>query len=256
MPKDNSEHMEETLQSNLPDGRQASRTARLAASLFFFACIPLSLWESNVHSGIYVPQDPVSTANNLLANEFIFRVAIVSHLVGFITFFFMMFLFYRIFRPVDKHLSQLMLVLLLAMVPVVFVFEVFNYTALMVLKSETRSTFDVIQQQETAFFLLRMPRYATGAGMGKLFLGLCFIPFGVIVLRSRFAPRIIGILLIIGGVGYVADCCIAILLQRANYVIIRPYLMSTTFCYVLALLWFLIKGVREKKQILLDSEKS
>jgi hypothetical protein len=98
-----------------------------------------------------------------------------------------------------------------------------------------------------------MPRFATGAGMGKLFLGLCFIPFGMVVYRSGFAPRIIGILLIIGGVGYVVDCCIAILLQRTDYVMVRPYLMSTTVCYALALLWFLIKGLQEKKVLNHDS---
>ncbi|HEU5289637.1 MAG TPA: DUF4386 domain-containing protein [Cyclobacteriaceae bacterium] len=236
--------METISQSNLTESRQASRTARLAASLFFFVCVPLSLWESNVHSRIFVLQNPVSTAHNLLANEFIFRMSIVSHLTGFLTFVFMVVLFYRIFRPVDKHLSRLMLFAVLAQVPAVFVFEVFNYTALMTLKSEARSTFDIAQQQEAAYFLLRMPRFATGAGMGKLFLGLCFIPFGMLVFRSGFAPRIIGILLIIGGVGYVADCCIAVLLQRVDYVMIRPYLMSTTLCYAIALLWFLIKGVR------------
>ena len=117
----------------------------------------------------------------------------------------------------------------------------------MVLKSEARPTFDIAQQQEVAYFLMRMPRYATGAGMGKLFLGLCFIPFGMLVFRSGLAPRIIGILLIIGGVGYVADCSIAILLQRQDYVMIRPYLMVTTLCYALALLWFLVKGVQEKR---------
>ena len=237
--------MEEPPHRNLLEGKAASRTARFAASLFFFVCVPLSLWESNVQSRMYVPQDPVSTANNLLSNEFIFRTAIVSHLVGFIVFFIMVFLFYTIFRQVHKHLSQLMLLLLLAMVPVVFVFEVFNYMALMILKSDTRPTFDVTQQQEAAFFLLRMPRVATGAGMGKLFLGLCFVPFGMMVFRSGFAPRIVGVLLIIGGVGYVVDCCIAILLQRADYVMVRPYLMSTTVCYALALLWFMIKGVRK-----------
>ncbi|MCW5912456.1 MAG: DUF4386 domain-containing protein [Cyclobacteriaceae bacterium] len=235
--------METTLTSN-------SRTARLAASLFFFVCVPLSLWETNyVHSKIFVPQDPVTTAANLLSNEFIFRASIVTHLAGFLIFVMMVLLFYRVFRPVDKHLSRLMLVSILAQVPVVFVFEVFNFTALMILKSEPRSTFDVAQQQEAAYFLMRMPRYGTGAGMGKLFLGLCFIPFGMLVFRSGFAPRIIGILLIIGGVGYVADCCISILLQRADYVMVRSFLMYTTVGYALALLWFLVKGVREQKVV-------
>ena len=235
--------MEATLHSN-------NKIARLAASLFFFLCVPLSIWDGfYVPRKIFVPQDPVATANNLLSYEFIFRTSIVSHLIGFLIFVFMIVLFYRIFRPVDKHLSQLMLFSILAQIPVVFVFEVFNFTSLMILKSEARPTFDIAQQQEAAYFLLRMPRYAVGAGMGKLFIGLCFIPFGMLVFRSGLAPRIIGILLIIGGVGYVADCCIAVLLQRSDYVMVRSYLMSTTVCYALALLWFLVKGVRKPTPI-------
>jgi hypothetical protein len=227
-----------------------SKTARIAAALFFFVCIPLSLWDQfYVHSKIFVPLEPVATANNLLANEFIFRTAILSRLFGFLIFVFMIMLFYRLFRPVDNHLARLMMFSLLAQIPIVFVFEVCNYAALMVLKSDARSTFDVAQQQEVAYFLLRMPRYATGAGMGKLFLGLCFIPFGMLVFRSGLAPRIIGILLIIGGVGYVADCSIAILLQRVDYVLVRSYLMYTTLAYALALLWFLIKGVQPNDTI-------
>jgi len=236
--------MSESLQSN-----SDSRTARLAAALFLFVCIPLSLWESSVHSGIYAAQDPASTATQLLSNEFAFRGAILSHLIGFTCFFLMIFFFYRIFQPVDKHLSQLMLMFVLAMVPVVFVFEVFNYTALMVVKGAPRATFDVAPQQETALFLLRLPRYATGAGMGKLFLGLCFIPFGMLVLRSEYAPKVVGILLIVGGIGYLVDCCIAVLMQRPLYVIVRPYLMITTVCYMLSFLWFLVKGVKSKQAV-------
>jgi hypothetical protein len=241
--------MEAILESNLP-ARQASKTARLAAALFFFLCVPLALWDQfYVPQKIFVAQDPVATANNLLSNEFIFRTSIVTHLAGFLIFVMMVLLFHRIFRPVDKNLSRLMLISVLVQVPVVFVFEVFNFTALMILKSEPRLTFDVAQQQEAAYFLMRMSRYAVGAGMGKLFLGLCFIPFGMLVFRSGFAPRIIGILLIIGGVGYVADCCISILLQRTDYVMVRSFLMYTTVGYALALLWFLIKGVQEKKAV-------
>lgn len=242
--------METTLNSTLSAGRQDSKTARLAASLFFFLCVPLSLWDGfYVPQKIFVPLDPVATTSNLLSNEFIFRTSIVSHLTGFLIFVFMILLFYRLFRPVDKHLARLMLLPVLAQLAIVFVFEVFNFTALMILKSEARPTFDIAQQQEAAYLLLRMPRYAVGAGMGKFFIGLCFIPFGMLVLRSGFAPRIIGILLIIGGVGYVADCCISILLQRVDYLIVRSFLKYTTLTYALALLWFLIKGVRDPKPI-------
>jgi hypothetical protein len=225
-----------------------SRTARLAVSLFFFFSIPLSLWgDFYVSSKIFVALDPVATANNILSNEFIFRTAMVSHLVGTVTFVLMIVLFYRFLRPVDKHLSRLMLVPILAQIPIVVILEVFNFTALMILKSDARPTFDLAQQQEVAYFLLRMFRYGAGIGMSKFVLGLCFIPFGMLVIRSGFAPRIIGILLIIGGVGYVADCFMSILMQRADYLMVRPSVMITTVGYILALLWFLIKGVRGKK---------
>lgn len=226
---------------------QSSRTVRLASLLFFVVCFPLALWDGFYVPGkIFVPLDPASTADNLLNNEFIFRTAIFTRLAGFVVFVLMMMLFHRVFKQTDQFLSNLMLYAVLAMLPVVFVFEAFNYAALMTLKSEARTTFTTAQQQEAAYFLLRLPRFATSAGMGKLFIGLSLIPFGMLVLRSMLAPRIIGILLIIGGVGYVIDCSIAILLQRSTYVLVRSYLMYTTFCYMAAFMWFLIKGFRKQ----------
>ncbi len=236
------------MEATLPTTKRIS--ARLAASIFFLLCVPLSIWDQfYVPSVIFVPQDPAATATNLLANEFIFRTSIISHLLGFLAFAFMMLLFARIFRPVDKNLSRLMEFSVLAQVAVVFIFEVFNLTALMVLKGAPRLTLDLAQQQEVVYLFMRMQRTATGAGMGKFFIGLSFIPFGVLVFRSGFAPRIIGIMLIIGGVGYVADCCIAILLQRPDYLAARSALIYTVGGYFMALLWFVIKGVRDPKAI-------
>jgi hypothetical protein len=233
--------METTLNSN-------SRTARLAASMFFFLGVPLSLWgQAYVYRKVFVALDPATTAANLLSNEWIFRTSIALHLTDTILFVTMMLMFYRIFSPVDKHLSRLMLAPLLAQLPVVMLMEVLSFTALMILKSDARPAFGLAQQQEAAYFLLRIHNYGAGAGMGKLLIGLCFIPFGMLVFRSGFAPRIIGILLVIGGLGYVADCFASILLQRVDYLLVRSFLMSTTLAYFFALLWFLIKGVRDKK---------
>ncbi len=220
-----------------------STTARIAAALYFLICIPLYFWEQNyLSAGIFVAQDPVATANNLLAHESNFRMATVTHMVGNLVFVFMILMFYRLLRPVDKHLSRVMILSVLAQIPVVLVLEVFNIAALMTLKSEPRPTFDVLQQQEAAYFLLRLHRY--GLGTGKLFLGLSFIPFGMLVIKSAFAPRIIGALLIIGGVSYLADFGIYVLLQRTDYLMVRSFLIYTHMVWMLSLLWFLVKGVR------------
>lgn len=196
-----------------------------------------------MHAKIFVPQDPVATANNLLLNEFIFRTSIISHIIGTVIFLIMVLLFYKIFRPVDKQLARLMVIPIMTQLSIVFVLEALHFTALMTLKADARPTFDVIRQQEVVHFLLRIHRYAFGAD--KIIFGLCFIPFGMLVFKSRFAPRVIGILIFMGGVGYVADTCLYILLQRADYMTAQSIKLYSSACYSLGLLWFLIKGVRK-----------
>lgn len=223
-------------------------TARLAAAIFLLGCVPLSIWDQTYVSGkVFVALDPVATAENLLANEFIFRTAIVTHLAGMIGFAAMIFMFSRVFSPVDSHLARLMRVTVMVPVHAVFISEVMNFMALMVLKNDARPSFDVAQQQEVAYFLLRMSRYAVGPGFGKLFLGLCFIPFGMLVLRSGYTPRVVGILMLIGGIGYVGDFCISVLLQRADYIAVRQYSIFTTAFYIIAFIWLLVKGVNDTK---------
>ncbi len=234
--------MEATLSSNLPDDRQAARTAKLGALLFFTVCVPFVTWGlSYVPSKIFVPQNATATANNLLANEFLFRTGIVSHFVSNITFAFVVLLFYRIFRPIDKHLSRIMLAPILAQVPIVFVLELFRITALMILKGGMLMNLDIIQKQEFVYLLLRMHGY--GIGASQFFWGLYFFPFGMLVYRSGFIPRIFPILMMITGVGYVGDTTAFILLQRPDYLMVRPFIVSTFIGGGLTMLWFLIKGV-------------
>jgi len=195
-----------------------------------------------VQSKIFVPQDAVATAQNLLAHEFIFRTTLISHIIGTVVFILMVMLFYRIFKPVDNHLAKLMIIPILLQFPIVFVLEAVNFTALMTLKSDARSTFDVLQQQEVAYFLLRLHRYTFGAD--KLVFGLGFVPLGLLVIRSRIAPRIIGLLILIGGVGYVMDTILYMLLQRSTYLTVQPLKLISSVLYSLGFLWFLVKGAR------------
>lgn len=233
--------MESTIASN-------SRIVRIAASLFFFLCVPMSLWETGyVHAKVFVFQDPVATAANLKANEFIFRVSMISHIMGNVIFILMAMLFHKVLSPVDKHLSRLMVIPLAAQLAIVFALEIFNYAAVMTLKSDARATFDIAQQQEVAYFLLRLARL--GVGADKIMFGLCLIPFGMLVYKSRFAPRVIGILMIVGGVGYLIDTTLYVVLQRTDYLTIQTLKLYSSACYSLSFLWFLIKGVRDEKTI-------
>lgn len=230
--------MEGTIESN-------TRFVRIASALFILVCIPLSIWsDSYVPSKVFVAQGPVATANNLLANEFLFRSAIIVHILGFTCFVVMMFMFHRVFSPVDRFLGRLMLMPIIAQFAIGFILQTLNFSALLILKSEARAGFDLAAQQETAYMLMRISR--TGLGSEKIVLGLSFIPFGMLVLKSGFLPRIFGILLLISAAGYVIDTCSLILLDRPVYLMIRPvrFLFAG---FVITLLWMLIKGVQVNK---------
>ena len=114
----------------------------------------------------------------------------------------------------------------------------------MILKGEVLVSLDILQKQDFTYLLLRMHRY--GIGASQFLWGLYFFPFGMVVYRSRFIPRIFPILMMITGIGYVADTSAFILLQRPDYLIVRPFIMSTFIGGGLTMLWFLIKGVREQ----------
>jgi len=231
------------------------RTSRLAALLFFTVCVTASTWGlSYVPSKIFVPKDAAATARNLLSNEFLFRTGILSHFVSTIAFAIMILMFYRIFRPVDKLLSRIMITSVLVQVPVVFVLELFKITALMILNGGVLSTLEITQKHEASYLLLRMHGY--GIVTSQFFWGLCFIPFGMLVYRSGFIPRIFGVLLMITGIGYVADMCTFVLLERHDYLLLKPFIIYSFMGGGLTMLWFLIKGVRNPSAIVSDKKTS
>lgn len=220
-----------------------SRMARLAAAIFLFLCIPMSLWaQTSVMAKVFVAGDPAATAANMLADEFMFRVAMVSNLIGSIIFALMTFMLYRIFQQVDKFLGLLMILPIVAQLAIAFVLESFNFSALLVLKSEPRTNFDVVQQQEAAYFLIRI--YRTAMSSDKIILGLSIIPWGMLVLRSGFLPKVFGVLLIISGIGYILDSTTGFLMDRSIVSLIRPGLRGAFLGYIATMIWMLVKGLR------------
>lgn len=232
--------MESTLNSD-------RKTARLAGAIFFLVCWPASSWNDNVVSPrIFTPGDPTATATKLLENEFLFRSGIVTQLIGVFAFVFLALLLYRVFSPVDKLLARLMVIPPVLQVGIVFLLEVLNIAAMMTLKSDSLLSLDVAQRQEVAYFLMRMFRY--GMAFGQLLWGLWMLSLGLLMYRTGYAPRIIGALTTMGGIGYVTEGFTYVLLQRPDFLALRSilgWIIMTGFAS--SMLWLVIKGVREPK---------
>lgn len=227
--------MAETANSN-------KKIARAAGFLYLMLVITSVYSLMYIPTQIFVKGNPAVTANNILANEFFFRLGIVSNLVSQIIFVFLVMTLFRLLKEVDGHRAGLMVVLVIVQIPIVFLIETFSITSLMIAKDELLNALSLEQKQDMIMMFFRIR--SNGIAVLQIFWGLWLVPLGQLVYKSGFIPRILGILLIIAGTFIVIDSFIYLL--TSNY----PRILNTlaTLMSMLAefsiMFWLLIKGVK------------
>ncbi len=223
------------------------KNARIAGLLYLLLAIIAPYGVMYVPSKTIVRGDAVATANNILANEFLFRTGIVSHLISVIIFLFLVLVLYRLLKQVNEHQAKLMVALVIVQIPIVFLIETFKITSLMILKGEVLKTLAPEQLQDLAMMFLKIHGY--GLSMLEIFMGLWLIPFGLLVYKSGFIPRLLGVLLLIAGIGYIVDSFTFMLFPNYRAFTFQPALIFSGLGELSTMLWLLIKGVKEQQQI-------
>ena len=135
------------------------RTARLAGLLYLFLVITGVYGIFYVSTQVIVLDDTVTTAQNILTNEFLFRTGIVNDIISNTIFVFLALTLYRLLKQVNEHQAKLMVVLVVVQIPVVFIMEAFNITSLMLFKGEILQTFELNQRQDLAMLFLKINDY-------------------------------------------------------------------------------------------------
>ncbi len=218
--------------------RSPMRYARVAGILYILL-VPLSIFGIQyVPSTLIVPGDAAATARNILASESLYRLSIVSALTVQIVNIFVVLFLYKLLKPVNKNMASLMVIFLLIAVPIAMFNELNRLAVLLVLggaDSSTAFTTGQLQNLMTLFTGL----YKSGTNIAGIFWGLWLFPMGYLVFKSRFLPKLIGILLIIGCFGYLADSVIFFLVPNFHVTISQ----FTFIGEILLPLWLLIKGV-------------
>ena len=219
------------------------KAARLAGLLYLIWIITGLYGLIYVPSKIMVRGDTVATANNILANEFLFRTYILNGLISSAIWVFLVLVLYRLFKEVNERQAKLLVALVIVQIPVDFLMEAFDITSLMILKGEILKTFELTQRQDLAMLFLKLNDY--GILTLELFWGLWLFPLAILVYRSRFLPRFLGVWLIINGFAYVVMSFTGLLLPQykdAVYNIAMPAL----FGELVFMLWLLIMGAKPK----------
>src|SRR5262249_38658506 len=111
---------------------------------------------------------------------------------------------YRLLRGVNETWALLMVVLVLFSVPISFVGLLVEIAALTLIHGgPALAGLGTDQLSALAMFFLGLS--SDTSSLNAIFFGLWLFPFGLLVIRSGFIPRILGYLLIIAGSSYVVE---------------------------------------------------
>jgi hypothetical protein len=189
-----------------------------------------------------VPGDPAGTARKLMANELIYRLGILSDLVGAILFVFMILVLYRLFKDVDQMQARLMVVSVSIAIAFALVNDLNQVAPLLLLNTGDSSGFTKPQLETLALTFLRLR--TAGFEIVETFWALGLYPIGILVIKSRFLPRVIGILLIAAAVAGLAYS-FGLLVMPSQRKIITLLTMPIDSLGELSLaFWLLIRGAR------------
>jgi len=118
----------------------------------------------------------------------------------------------------------------------------FNITSLMILKGEILKTFELSQRQDLAMLFLKINDHGTMAL--ETFWGLWLLPFGQLVYKSGFIPRILGIFLILDGIALIIHSFTSLLLPDYQTLVYQFTMPFWILGEISIMLWLLIKGVK------------
>ena len=223
--------------------KSAKRTARLAGLLYLLGGLPAPFSLIYLPSALIVPGDAIATANKVRASELLLRIGIMADLYSAIIFTFVALTLYRLLKDVDHDQAVLMVILWLVSVPIAFI-NVLNRLAALILVSgaDFLSGFAHGQSEAMAMVFLRL--YSQGNIVNQIFWGLWLLPFGILVYKCGFIPRILGVLLAIACFAYVASSVTLLLSPHYGRIVSGWMTLPEGLGELPIVLWLLIKGVR------------
>jgi hypothetical protein len=218
------------------------KAARIAGFIYLSMIIVAPFCLLYIPSKLIVRGNAAATAENILAHETLFRVSIFGDLIGQVIFICLGVALYRLLRDVNKTWALLMLSLVLASAAVCFLNVLNDVAALILFRGgDFLVVFDTPQRDALAMFFLRL--YNHGQFMAEIFWGLWLFPLGLLVYRSGFIPRFIGVWLMINCFGWLVLSFTALFFPE-SYNALLGYSQPVLFGELVFMLWLLIKGAR------------
>jgi hypothetical protein len=222
----------------------ARNPGRFAGVLYVLISIVGFFAMGYVPGKIIVHGDAAATANNIAAHETLFRLGIASELVGQAGFIFVALALYDLFKGVNRRHASLMVVLVVVSIPIAFLNELNSFAALVLVRgADFLSVFDKPQRDTMAMLFLNL--HGRGFVICEMFWGLWLFPLALLIYKSRFLPRFLGVWLALAGFAWVILSLTSTLLPEYQDTV-NSYLQPAIIGEIVFMLWLLIKGAKPR----------
>lgn len=222
--------------------------ARVTGIMYLFVIIFAGFSQGYVRAGLVVPDDPVSTANNILTNASLFRWGFATDLTAFLLDAAISVLFYQLFKGYHKTLALLSAAFRLLAHPAIASINLLNhYLALEVLGGgESIMYMGEIQAQTATLFFMKA--HHIGYLIAGVFFGVHCILLGILIYRSGLIPGLLGILMGLAGAAYLIESYGDFLFPGNEQFLALLVGISAALGEVTLAFYLLIKGVRTEPE--------
>ncbi len=222
------------------------QTARFAGALYLamglFGAIGLVYFPGR----FVVPGDAAATAARIVSAPLLYRLWTATDLVAGVFAIYLAMTLYQLFKDVDRNQARVLVAMLLVQVPMWFALTLTQLAPRVLLNgSNYWSVFDKPQLDALALGFLGLS--SRGVGAMSAYSGLWLLPLGLLVYRSGFIPRLLGVFVLIAAGAY--------LVSAATHFLFPAY-YATVFWGAAPLYglgeigiigWLLIKGARTER---------
>ena len=193
---------------------------------------------------IVVPGNAAATFENLINNELVFRLAILSFIITIIFDVVIAWALWVLLKPVNKNFS-LFAAWFRLVHAIVFAVGLYHLVSIIRISFGDANFYNLSGEQMASQVLLFFTQFNDTWLIGLIFFGVHLIALGYLLLRSKLAPKFIGILLYIAGIGYMIDSTAGLLYPNYNememismIIVIIPGVVGELSFTV----WLLVKG--------------
>jgi hypothetical protein len=220
--------------------------SRVGGILYLIIIITGLFGELFVRNKLIVSGDATSTINNITGSLMLWRIGIAGDIFMHICDIPLVMIFYVLLKPINKNLALTALLFVMVQSAVMVAAKLNLFTPIFLsANADYLKAFDARQLQALSYVAVRTDRF--GFGVGLIFFGCGCLIIGYLIIRSRYLPKAIGVLMQVAGLCYLINS-FAMIIQPRFADMLFPFILLPSFIGELSFcIWMIVKGVNMNK---------